>query len=323
VQHSRFTPIALACVCALAACTPGNGSGDGTAGGSGGRATPATASPVATPSATPSPTWLSPDRYRAELEAALKPVRSSLASLLKARSVDTLDRRLGRTEEAVTEAVRRLRDLDPPPEAALAHVEYVRHLADLDLRLLRLRPDVADHSLCTPSALLTRVGKGTIDNLRVAARNLKILDYDAPAIDVKVPKRRNRRLANGTFIRNGGRGGRGHLRIRNGLKRDAVVTLTQGKTKVLSVYVRKRSSYQINNIRDGRYRVYFTTGTDWDRSARTFTRNCTFERFERTLRFRTVYSGYTIRWRNWSLTLHPVPGGNARTRTVRPRDYPR
>lgn len=324
MHYSRFTPIALACVCTLVACSPGNGPGGGTAGTAGGRATPTTASPAATPSATPSPTGLPPDRYRAELKAALKPVRSSFASLAKARTADRLDRRLERAENALDGAVGRLDGIDPPPEAASEHLAYVRRLDDLHRRLVSLRPSVADHSLCSSSALLSRIGKGAFDGVRTAARELNARgDYDAPAIDVKVPKRRNRRLANGTLIRNGGRGGRGYLRIRNGLKRDAVVTLTQGKAKVLSVYVRRRSSYQINNIRDGRYRVYFTTGVDWDRSARTFTRNRTFERFEKTLRFRTVYSGYTIRWRNWSLTLHPVPGGNARTRTIRPRDYPR
>ncbi|XVQ82460.1 hypothetical protein ACQP2K_26815 [Microbispora siamensis] len=45
-------------------------------------------------------------------------------------------------------------------------------------------------------------------------------------------------------------------------------------TQAVSFYVRKRSSAKVANIKDGTYRVYFTTGVDYDRSSRAFTRNC-------------------------------------------------
>jgi hypothetical protein len=312
VNYSRLTPIALAGLCALVACTPGDG-----AAGAGGRGTPAAAE------GTPSPTGLSPKRYRAELNAAIKPVRSRFASLAKTRTVDKLDGRLERTQEAITRGVDRLRDIDPPPEAAAEHTRYVDRLEAVGRRLDQLTGSVADRSLCSSSALLNRLGAKVLDDLKAAAKRLNARgDYDARAIDVKVPKRRNRRLANGTLIRNGGRGGRAYLRIRNGLSHDAVVTLVRGKSRVLSVYVRKNKSYQINGVRDGTYRIYFTTGDDWDGSARTFTRNCDFSRFEDPVRFQTFYTGGSIQWQNWSLTLHPVLGGNARTRSVRPGDFP-
>lgn len=317
---SRWTPVALTCVCVLAACT----AGEGAAGGAGGRAASTATSAAATPDASPSPTGLSPERYRSALRAAMKPVRSSFASLAKARSIDALESRLKRTENALADAVDRLAELDPPPEAAAEHAAYVDRLSDVHQRVGGLRGDVRDGSLCTSSAVRTRLGKGPFERLADAAKDLNARgDYGAQAISVKVPKRRTRRLANGAFIRNGGRGGRGYLRIRNGLSQDAVVTLVQGKSKVLSVYVRKRKTYQINSVRDGTYRIYYTTGEDWDRSARTFTRDCAFRRFEKSVRFRTYRTGYVIRWHNWSLSLHAVIGGNARTRSVKPKDFPR
>lgn len=332
VNSSRLTPVvtpvALTCVCVLAACT----AGDGAAGGAAGRAastatstgTSTATSAAVTPQASPSPTGLSPERYRSELKAAMKPVRSGFASLAKAGSIDALESRLKRTEKALAGAVERLRGIDPPPEAVAEHTEYVERLDAVHQRLDDVRDDVSDGSLCTSGAVRTKLGKGPFERLETAAKELNARgDYAAQAISVKVPKRRTRRLANGTFIRNGGRGGRGYLRIRNGLSQDAVVTLVRGKAKVLSVYVRKRKSYQINSVRDGTYRIYFTTGEDWDRSARTFTRDCAFRRFEKSVRFRTYRTGYVIRWHNWSLTLHAVVGGNARTRNVKPRDFPR
>jgi hypothetical protein len=253
------------------------------------------------------------------------PVGSSFKSLSKAKSLGSLDGRLERTEKALADAVDKLGGIDPPPDVAAEHADYVEALRDVHSGIGDMRDRVAGQSLCSSSAVLAGMGRtDAFTGLKDAANDLNARgDYPADTIKVKVPERQNRRLKNGAFIRNGGRGGRAYLRIRNGLSDDAVVTLVRGKSKVMSVYVRKRKSYKINNVRDGSYKVYYTTGKDWDRSARAFTRDCDFKRFEKPLRFRTTYGATLIRWSNWTLSLHAVAGGNARTKKVKPGDFPR
>lgn len=126
------------------------------------------------------------------------------------------------------------------------------------------------------------------------------------------------RPANGRIIYDRISGGRGVLKIKNGTSRDGVVTLVKGSTKAISIYVRARSTARISDVRDGTYRIYFTTGYRFSSSKGRFTRSATYQRFNDRLRFRTTSSQYTI----WTLTLNPVKGGNARTSQVDPKDFP-
>ncbi|NUT09147.1 MAG: hypothetical protein HOQ38_01625, partial [Nonomuraea sp.] len=123
---------------------------------------------------------------------------------------------------------------------------------------------------------------------------------------------------NGRIIYDRISGGRGVLKIKNGTSRDGVVTLVRGRTKAISIYVRARSSARVSDVRDGTYRIYFTTGYRFSSSKGRFTRSATYQRFNDRMRFRTTSSQYTI----WTLTLNPVRGGNARTSSVNPKDFP-
>ncbi|GAA2883595.1 hypothetical protein GCM10010517_46840 [Streptosporangium fragile] len=113
-------------------------------------------------------------------------------------------------------------------------------------------------------------------------------------------------------------GGQGTLKIKNGTAKDAVVTLVRGRAKAISIYVRARSKTAINDVRDGTYRIYFTTGHRFSVSKGRFTSNASYQRFDDRLRFTTTATTSTI----WSLTLNPVKGGNARTSGVDPNDFP-
>ncbi|GAA3545762.1 hypothetical protein GCM10022419_027510 [Nonomuraea rosea] len=113
-------------------------------------------------------------------------------------------------------------------------------------------------------------------------------------------------------------GGAGSLKIKNGSSRDGVVTLVKGKTKAVSIYVRARSTASIRDVRDGTYRIYFTTGYRFSTSKHRFTRAAIYQRFNDKLRFSTTATRRTI----WTLTLNPVKGGNARTSSVNPKDFP-
>ncbi len=126
------------------------------------------------------------------------------------------------------------------------------------------------------------------------------------------------RPRNGRILYSAIRGGLGRLTIRNGLSRDGVVTLVRSRTKAISVYIRARKSVTVRNIKDGTYRVFFTTGSRFSVSKGRFTRGATYQRFNNRLRFRTTSSQFSI----WRLTLHAVPGGNAGTSAINPKDFP-
>ena len=126
------------------------------------------------------------------------------------------------------------------------------------------------------------------------------------------------RPGNGRIIYDRISGGHGVLKIKNGTSKDGVVTIVRGSKKAISIYVRARSSARINDVRDGTYRIYFTTGYRFSSSKGRFTRSATYQRFTDRLRFRTTSRQYTI----WTLTLNPVRGGNARTTQVNPKDFP-
>ncbi|HET9257339.1 MAG TPA: hypothetical protein VFO16_19355 [Pseudonocardiaceae bacterium] len=132
----------------------------------------------------------------------------------------------------------------------------------------------------------------------------------------------NRRLANGAFVRDGNRTGRGELTIKNNTAHDAVITLTIGRSPVYSVYVRGSSEYTVTGIRDNTYEIFFATGTDWDSQSRGFTRDRVFQRFDETMDFTTTSTVSEVRWSAWTITLDPVPGGTATASPVDPSNYP-
>ncbi|MET7330936.1 hypothetical protein [Nonomuraea sp. NPDC005650] len=126
------------------------------------------------------------------------------------------------------------------------------------------------------------------------------------------------RPGNGRILYDRYSGGRGTLKIKNGTPRDGVVTLVKGKTRAISIYVRAKSSASIKDVRDGTYRIYFTTGSRFSVSKRRFAVGASYQRFNDRLKFVTTARSYSI----WTLTLHQVRGGNAQTTQINPKDYP-
>lgn len=131
-------------------------------------------------------------------------------------------------------------------------------------------------------------------------------------------------LANGTNLmppRNFG--GLGLLKISNYTGMDAAVKLktSVGRTTVRFVYVRAMSDVTVSRIVPGEYVVQFATGRDWDADERAFRRDPTFAIFDKALSFSerqvddgTVYSTHEI-------TLHAVPNGNVRIRSISPGEF--
>ncbi|SDH63562.1 hypothetical protein SAMN05421505_11971 [Sinosporangium album] len=274
--------------------------------------------------APPTPTGLDPVGYRRELEAAVGPVRDSLESLADAKTRKTLRKRLDGASDALRDAGGRLQALTPPAGTEAAHIAYVTQLAALSSGLDTVELSVGAGSVCTASSVMTALGEaGDIKDLDRAGEDLARLgDYPADAVTVKIPGRQSRRWSNGRFLRSESRTGRGSLKIDNGSSYDAVVTVIRGKKKAFSVYVRKKKKFTVSGVRDGKYKIYFTQGQDWQSKARAFGRMCSFQLFGSSLRFKTRYTSTHVRWNNWTITLHGVRGGTIRTKNVDPDDFP-
>jgi hypothetical protein len=131
----------------------------------------------------------------------------------------------------------------------------------------------------------------------------------------------------GTFIVNNSKMGTGYgeLTINNGLDSDAIVVLSKSyKPKVawISVYVQSNDSYTIIGIPDGVYILYFSFGENWDNNSKKFTKAAIFQRFEKELEFKTTETPTEIWYDIYSVTLHPVPEGTAKTRYINETDFP-
>lgn len=320
----RLLAIALAATMTLTACTSGGEvAGSGTS-GSAGAPSSGTTPPGGTAASPSTPPTLTPAAYQIALEAAGKPVDARLKAIGKARTIKTLIDRMERAEDAVLGGVTQLSTVQPPVEIVTEHTDYLAALTAMRDKLQAAKSTVENRSLCTSSAVLARLGKSTeFANLKEAGADLAGGgDYPGGVITVRPPKERNRRLSNGTILVSRIRGGRGNLIVKNGGRSDSVVSLVKGKTKAVSVYIRKKSTARVSNIRDGKYKVYFTTGVDYDRGARAFTRSCGFQRFDDPLPYKTTFTSSQVRWKNWTLTLNKVTGGNARTSDVDPNKFP-
>ena len=106
------------------------------------------------------------------------------------------------------------------------------------------------------------------------------------------------------------------LRVKNGTDGDGVVILvTVPGDPVQAAYIRAGDTYEMAQIADGSYRLYFTKGKGWNAKSQQFTQNVTRQRFADTLTFGGQNAGYEV-------TLYGVAGGNAATQSVPPGQFP-
>ncbi|MFC7107705.1 hypothetical protein ACFQQB_49320 [Nonomuraea rubra] len=265
---------------------------------------------------------LTPEAYKGELESRREAMADAITALAGARGVKALDQRVGRAEEELNGAADALSALTPPEAVRAQHETYVTSLRDVATRLGSTSDKVGARDLCTSSAVLADLGD-RLNALDQAGKALQSAGgYPADVVSVKAGERQTRRLRNGSFIRRSALNGRSSLEIDNGDSLDAVVTVLRGGSKAFSVYVRKKAKFKIKGVPDGSYKIYFTHGVDWDGKTKAFTRDCSFERFEETVKFKTTVTATQILWHDWRITLHSISGGNARTAPVDPDDFP-
>ncbi|MGW0804613.1 hypothetical protein [Nonomuraea sp. NPDC002799] len=324
-------PRLISCVLAVATLTLGGcssalpsptGGEPRISGVAGGQAAPAGGGGTASGEPSPSAAALTPEAYKAELSSRHKAMAAAIDAVAGARSVKTLDQRVGRAEDTLSGAATTLSALTPPDAVRAQHDAYVASLNDFVTDLAATAGKVGSRDLCTPSAVLIDLDD-KLDALDKAGEALQSAgDYPADVVDVKAGSKQSRRLKNGSFIRKSSLGGRSSLEIDNGSSLDAVVTIMKGGSKSFSVYVRKKAKFKIRGVRDGSYKIYFTHGVDWEGKSKSFTRECSFERFQKSVSFKTTFTATQVRWHDWRVTLHAISGGNARTAPVDPDDFP-
>jgi hypothetical protein len=120
--------------------------------------------------------------------------------------------------------------------------------------------------------------------------------------------------------------GNATLTIKNGASSDAIVCLystSSGRT-IRNEYVRKNTSFKMDNIAQGYYKIRVFYGNDWNPNLENscgtkgnFESDVSFSEFDGTEYFEDSYDGYTVA----TVTLYTVSGGNASTSPISQSDF--
>jgi hypothetical protein len=120
--------------------------------------------------------------------------------------------------------------------------------------------------------------------------------------------------------------GNATLTIKNGASFDAIVCLysISSRRTIRNEYVRKSSSFKMDNIAQGHYKIRVFYGNDWNPNLENscgtkgnFESDVSFSEFDRTEYFEDSYGGYTVA----TVTLYTVSGGNASISEISQLDF--
>src|SRR5437660_2958866 len=112
-------------------------------------------------------------------------------------------------------------------------------------------------------------------------------------------------------------GGHGKLTVQNGTSEDAVARLYDTSTdQVCSFFVKAGSAARIAQIPEGNYQLAYTGGLDWSESEEAFRWHPSYAEFEQTLHYSERNDHEGVHYLEVRVTLHPVIGGNVRTRQI-------
>lgn len=277
-----------------------------------------------TPAAAPTP--VSSTVYQDKLRSANIAVAAAMDRFATARSAEEARTGLDQAAAAVGEAAQLL-DISPPDEVQAVHRELLAGLRQLAVDLAHLRDEAMSMTLCAAPSIMAAVSNGpgmtSLRSVREAFRSGRAgLEYqwgDSLLAPAQLPERR---LVTGQLIDTMQRDGRGQLRVDNGTAHDAVVELVHDGKPVVSVYVSKGSITTVDDIDDGSYELFYTSGIDWDDQLKTFTRSCLFKRFETPMSFTTIPIESAIRSTTQVVSLRAKIGEKPQT-TVPAQSFPR
>jgi len=117
----------------------------------------------------------------------------------------------------------------------------------------------------------------------------------------------------GTFMKDTQRDGLGRITIINdNNKMDALAVLTDlTKKPLISVYIRGGESFNISNIKDGSYDLYFKLGNQWNQDNSKFSENEARYKLGEPLQFTTKETWDGTQYSTWTISLaEAVPDAN-------------
>jgi hypothetical protein len=100
--------------------------------------------------------------------------------------------------------------------------------------------------------------------------------------------------------------------INDNNKMDALAVLTDlTKKPLISVYIRSGESFNISNIKDGSYDMYFKQGNQWNQANSKFSENETRYKLDEPLQFTTKETWDGTQYSTWTISLEEaVPDAN-------------
>jgi hypothetical protein len=279
-----------------------------------------TATPGSDKTSPPAAPPVSPEEYQTKLAAADAALGQPFKNIGAARTPAALKTAATALEQSLQAQFDALSDITPPKAAEQQHLTLVEGLRQLTASAENVATSAGRLSLCTgASAMVDLTAAPGAVKIRAAAKDLATVDTaKAYKFGVFLPApvaKANRRLANGAYVKRT-TGGSGRLEITNG-GGDATISLVPngGKNAVTTVYVRGGGNkFTVTGIKTGTYRIYMSSGEDWDNGAKAFTRSCGFQQFDDTFAFSST--------NGWRITLTPVVGGNASTSDGAPGNFP-
>lgn len=122
-----------------------------------------------------------------------------------------------------------------------------------------------------------------------------------------------------------GPSGHGTLRINNGTRHDAAVTLLDADTATARrfVYLRAREAITLEAVAPCQCRLFFALGTGWDALTEEFREDPSYSVFDSPLRFTESETAAGVEYATFSVTLHPIPEGRAKTTRLSKEEFER
>jgi hypothetical protein len=143
-----------------------------------------------------------------------------------------------------------------------------------------------------------------------------------PASKPFVAELLERSLPNGTeIVASKDPGGLGILVAKNGSRNDAYVKLVDGNTVLKQVYIKTGDEITVTGIGPCSCKAMFASGVDFDTAANRFTRRRSFMAFDNPLQFSEDYINGGVRASKHTISLNPVPEGNASVHEISEQEF--
>lgn len=117
--------------------------------------------------------------------------------------------------------------------------------------------------------------------------------------------------------------GYGVLEVQNGTSEDAVLSLydSADNERVREVYVKARHTVRMKGIPKGTYELAYTHGLDWVSDDIFRCGDQDYAHFERQFDFTEDKDQEGVQYKTITVTLHPVVGGNVRTKKISRQEF--